>query len=305
MTYTSIFFYFISIAIASVTIYISYKMYRDYKLQYLSYWFYYIIFLNLGFFFFYTIRFLILDLLKLDPWQTKKFYVILLVFLLRPVIIIGLYLFIKFSCGLIEKKLSNLIKKIYLLLWILHSVILFILTLSYFKTKNGHTLNVIEFLSDWIIIFAFYTGIAYIIYSTKEIKEPDKQIAIRMFSYIFLICQTIFILTSNYSLKLLLSFAYILPPLIYLKRFLKKYFREYSSILENEAKANYLFSKYNISKREQELIYLICKGKSNKEIGDILYISLQTVKHHIHSIYRKLNIKNRVQLSNFFYNISK
>jgi ATP/maltotriose-dependent transcriptional regulator MalT len=43
-------------------------------------------------------------------------------------------------------------------------------------------------------------------------------------------------------------------------------------------------SKYNISQREQELIYLICKGKSNKEIGDALYISLQTVKHHIHSV---------------------
>ena len=98
MIYTSIYFYFISIAIASVTIYISYKMYRDYKLQYLSYWFYYIIFLNLGFFFFYTIRFLILDLLKLDPWQIKKIYIILLVFLLRPVIIVGLFLFIKFSC---------------------------------------------------------------------------------------------------------------------------------------------------------------------------------------------------------------
>jgi LuxR family maltose regulon positive regulatory protein len=86
---------------------------------------------------------------------------------------------------------------------------------------------------------------------------------------------------------------------------LKKYFREYSSILENEAKARSIFSKYDISKREQELIYLICKGKSNKEIGDALYISLQTVKHHIHSIYRKLKIKNRVQLSNFFRNLNK
>jgi DNA-binding CsgD family transcriptional regulator len=142
-------------------------------------------------------------------------------------------------------------------------------------------------------------------YRTKGIKEPDKQIAIRMFGYVFFICQTIFILTSNYSSKLLFSFAYILPPLIYLRRFLKKYFREYSSILENEANASYIFSKYNISQRELELIYLICKGKSNKEIGDTLYISLQTVKHHIHSIYRKLNTKNRVQLSNFFNNISR
>lgn len=305
MIYTSIYFYFISVAIASFTIYLSYEIYREYRLHYLSYWFYYIIFLNLGFFFFYTIRFLVLDVLKLDPWQTEKFHILLFVFLLRPVIIIGLYLFIKFACGLIEKKLSGLVKKGYILFCIVHSLILLWLTFDYFETKNGHTLNAIGFLSDWITVLAFYAGIGYIIYHTKDIKDPHKQMAVRMFSYIFFICQTVFILTSNYAIKLLLSFAYILPSLLYLKRFLRKYFREYSPIREMDARAGDIFSKYNISLRERELIDLICKGKSNKEIGDALYISLQTVKHHIHSIYRKLKIKNRVQLANFFRNLGE
>ena len=264
----SIFFYFLSIAIAFGTIYISYKMYKDYKLHYLSYWFYYIIFLNLGFYITYTLRFLILTILKLDQWQTQQFYVILFVFVLRPVIIIGLYLFIKFVGGLTEKKLSRLVKKIYLLFWILHSGILFFLTLDYFNTKDAHLLKAVEFLSDWIIIFAFYTGITYIIYNSKNIRDQEKQIAVRMFGYLFFFCQTAFILTSDYPFKLLLSFAYILPPLLYLKRFLKKYFREYSAINlpENETKVRHLFLKYNISKREQDLIFLICKGKSNQEI---------------------------------------
>jgi DNA-binding NarL/FixJ family response regulator len=59
-----------------------------------------------------------------------------------------------------------------------------------------------------------------------------------------------------------------------------------------------LFSKYNISNREQEIIHLICQGKTNKEIEDVLFISLQTVKHHIYNIYNKMGIKNRVQLTN-------
>ncbi|NIM17784.1 MAG: hypothetical protein GTO45_37890 [Candidatus Aminicenantes bacterium] len=50
---------------------------------------------------------------------------------------------------------------------------------------------------------------------------------------------------------------------------------------------------------------MVSKGKSNREISDRLYISLQTVKHHIHRIYRKLNVRNRVQLSNVIRNSIK
>lgn len=55
---------------------------------------------------------------------------------------------------------------------------------------------------------------------------------------------------------------------------------------------------YNISQREKDVIELICAGKSNKEIEDELFISLQTVKDHTHRIYQKTGVKNRIQLSN-------
>jgi DNA-binding NarL/FixJ family response regulator len=63
--------------------------------------------------------------------------------------------------------------------------------------------------------------------------------------------------------------------------------------------------KYKISKREQEVILLICEGKANKEIEDELFISLQTVKDHIYRIYQKTGVKNRVQLTNLFRHASK
>ena len=37
---------------------------------------------------------------------------------------------------------------------------------------------------------------------------------------------------------------------------------------------------------------------SNQEISDSLYISLQTVKDHVHRIFTKTGVKNRVQLTN-------
>jgi DNA-binding CsgD family transcriptional regulator len=55
---------------------------------------------------------------------------------------------------------------------------------------------------------------------------------------------------------------------------------------------------YEISKREAEIIREICSGKSNKEIAETLFISLQTVKDHTHRIYFKTEVNSRIQLSN-------
>lgn len=57
-------------------------------------------------------------------------------------------------------------------------------------------------------------------------------------------------------------------------------------------------TKYEISKRESEIVYEICSGKTNKAISEKLYITLQTVKDHNYRIYSKLGVKTRIQLTN-------
>src|SRR5512135_372096 len=58
--------------------------------------------------------------------------------------------------------------------------------------------------------------------------------------------------------------------------------------------------KYGITAREGEVVRLLLEGKNNKEITEELFISDHTVKNHIHHIYQKLGIKNRVQLIQCF-----
>lgn len=52
-----------------------------------------------------------------------------------------------------------------------------------------------------------------------------------------------------------------------------------------------------ITNREKEIIQLVMTGCTNKQIGDKLFISLSTVKTHIYSIFRKMNVRSRVQLT--------
>lgn len=54
-----------------------------------------------------------------------------------------------------------------------------------------------------------------------------------------------------------------------------------------------VFTAYELSFRESEILQFISTGKSNKEIAEALHISINTVKYHVKNIYEKLNIKNR------------
>jgi len=70
---------------------------------------------------------------------------------------------------------------------------------------------------------------------------------------------------------------------------LESYFDEYS--------LHQKFDMNKLTKREKELATLVIKGYSNRKIAESLYISEQTVKDHLHSIFRKVEIKHRSELA--------
>ncbi|CBG90987.1 response regulator transcription factor [Citrobacter rodentium] len=50
-----------------------------------------------------------------------------------------------------------------------------------------------------------------------------------------------------------------------------------------------------LSARQREILTMLAAGESNKEIGRALNISTGTVKAHLESLYRRLDVKNRTQ----------
>ncbi|MDQ3845024.1 MAG: response regulator transcription factor [Bacteroidota bacterium] len=51
----------------------------------------------------------------------------------------------------------------------------------------------------------------------------------------------------------------------------------------------------NISKREYEVLQLICKGMSNQQIAEALFVSENTVKKHVSNLFLKLNVERRTE----------
>ena len=52
-----------------------------------------------------------------------------------------------------------------------------------------------------------------------------------------------------------------------------------------------------LSDREMEVVQLVAQGFQNKEIGIKLLISEQTVKNHLHNIFDKLGVSDRLELA--------
>lgn len=67
-----------------------------------------------------------------------------------------------------------------------------------------------------------------------------------------------------------------------------QHFRCSSQVTTSQAYAN-------LTKREKEIIGLLGHGASNIQIADELFVSENTVKTHLHNIFKKINAKNRLQ----------
>jgi DNA-binding NarL/FixJ family response regulator len=57
----------------------------------------------------------------------------------------------------------------------------------------------------------------------------------------------------------------------------------------------------DLTPREQEVLKLIAKGASNREIAQFLYISEGTVKNHVTNILNRLNLRDRTQAAIFVH----
>ena len=58
-----------------------------------------------------------------------------------------------------------------------------------------------------------------------------------------------------------------------------------------------------LSDREAEVLALIARGADSQDIMDALFISSGTLKHHVAAIYRKLNVRDRLQAALLYHGL--
>jgi two-component system NarL family response regulator len=87
----------------------------------------------------------------------------------------------------------------------------------------------------------------------------------------------------------------VLPPLLVDSLFSQ--IVDYA-VREGSSKLN---EAVKMTKREREVIELLSKGLTNKEIAQKIHVSTYTVKSHIHNIMEKLALHTRLEIANYSY----
>ena len=240
-------------------------------------------------------------------------------FLIIPLVFIMLYFFTDFVVRLIEKSLSRVFKWGFSVLFFIFLALL-VLRVSHILSQPGpHSLSSISppipllRIVKWIFIYGS------LFYLSRNLKHLDSPVKRKYFTGVAITFAVGFTLSEICMMGLLPVYDLFLDTLItnvvfygtplivffILERFLNRYYT--SRPLEQPVKTDLdsFFEKYGISKREGEIIELIIKGHSNREIEDKLFISLETVKKHIYNIYKKTRVKNRLQLNYLIRNYNQ
>jgi len=74
--------------------------------------------------------------------------------------------------------------------------------------------------------------------------------------------------------------------------------RQFSSPLDsNNSSGGRGRERSPLSTREREIVTLVAQGYKNKEMAEKMFISEQTVKNHLHNIFDKLGVSDRLELA--------
>jgi DNA-binding CsgD family transcriptional regulator len=295
-------------AIGFIVIYIAIQLYREYRFKYLLSNVYMLVGFGVL-----TLSNTIETFLKLtvsDYYHSTihNIFTTTLFLVLPLVIIFATYHIVSLMMGMLQKKEPVTLKKMSILIGIIFviSQIIYFIRPIFFKNLQQLSLSI----AHLILYITFCFSIFYIFYSAKDIKNKGRKDALRLFAVLlFAINITLITITlsavfdwiSINAQMIILSiivFTFNLFMVMFIKQFFHKYHTEY--MISSTSKFDELAEKYNITKREREIIEFICRGKTNKEIGEELFITPLTVRDHISKIFAKTKVRSRLQLANLF-----
>ena len=214
-----------------------------------------------------------------------------------------------FALGIINKPYT-IVQKIFAFSPSL--IILFqIGTTCYYNGLNGQSLiHPLMGRYFWLIVdMFFFTLVIYsirIVVNLKSIENLDLRRAIKILIILIALYVPIQIATLNSQaivIRLYRNIFHILVNNISIFLAAKYFFIETPSIMERIEIDEHFCRKFAITSREREVIGLLLRGLSIKEISGKLDRSLKTIDTHIYNIYQKTGAHSKIELLNIIRDI--
>jgi len=252
------------------------------------------------------------------PFQDDRFPTVrvfaILIFPFFAFVLYYLMLWIRHLTG------KNTSAKIIILFWSSQFVLFLLMTYRYFIVQDLPLLGAGR---SWHSIHIPLVMILFIIVGQLFIFKKDIQIEIKktfaknlgiIYMFFFALYEAfqqlggLFVGENDFTYYVIGGVVYFcinIPALVYIHHFMASHSFELLTPSIQFDRMDLFCQKYSITSREREIIEMIIKGHTNKSIGDILYISVQTVKNTNYNIYKKTKVKNRLQLLNLIQNFNE
>lgn len=207
------------------------------------------------------------------------------------IFIFGIILSTLFTFGLMNLSLYliNVHKKAIIRVFILLYVVICdsVFTILGTVFKYSHTDSMVNLLGIWIPTIA---SLLVVIIFHKRIKFGlfiKAKITIIIISLINVILSAI--------LKNVPYIFIILISIIILTLYYQYFFSNPMGTKDKKITGRFI-EDFHLSKREVEILNELITGKTNKELADIFFVTEKTIEAHLGNIYRKVGVKNRLEL---------
>ena len=245
-----------------------------------------------------------------------EFLVLSLIYLIRFGLLLALLSLIQHILGLeISKKVVSAVRNSVIIL----SIIWFVSWFEIPLLGSRYIVDQSMVLTDFLLFASVIVAAFFLRYRAGFLPAKEYRRAIIILSIIIIIPMSIGIIklvigSSLSRITFALERSMIYLPLVFFNISSAWWGAKYASILSKYDSISLstqildidgLAEKYKITKREMEVIEFICQGHTNKEIADLLFISVETVKDHNYKIFQKTGVKNRTQLVNFINSFEK
>jgi DNA-binding CsgD family transcriptional regulator len=307
----SIILLLIPLIAGAIAVFFSFQLMKRFRESYTNSYFYYVVFLYIfGVYSLAGSGILQYALIRMEVNQevirAAGFYTLLLGV---PFLFLSKFMLYKFLAELSGTRLSPVFTTSYFLVGITLFVAYGIMIVRLNRFQLGEyellvTLHRIAFISIMSLIYLPLFLWGWILSKRSKGQEQKKFIRVLTSWYLLYMAFT----TLSFGLIpvhpvipyvfLFLFLSWHLVPILFINLFLERNHPPSSLQQDFETRLDSFVTTYEISPRETEVIRLICRGMSNQDISDELFISLQTVKDHVHRIFLKTGVKNRVQLTN-------
>ena len=304
MSFSSLLLYILSLAVLVAAWGFVLNLVKKFRLHFLSLYMGYLVAINIAGLLNLVVSDLASEVLRdISPQGMQTVYALfgLVAF---PLLAIALYFFLAFIAGILDESISPPLRTAYVILWIVLFAAFLIRIQLALKQKNPGISQILNLVSGAVIILLPIIALIYLMLRTGCGSRNREGKGLTTFGVISLASHVLFLAAFSFSqagssLRWAVPFCLFLAnlaPVLALRKVLSRYGRPILPEAFADPRMQRFRSRFQLSAREAEVLDLLLKGKSNKDIEGDLFISHHTVRNHVHNIYQKLDVSSRLQL---------